>query len=103
MVAMPLPQLSLAMIWLRGVWSSLKFYQKRLQENLIMHQAFIDEKFLPGMHMHVRSNAIFSDVLKRRFYQANGVLDSMPPFHKLMRSAGLSKSDAWNSKMLTYL
>ena len=52
-------------------------------------------------HKLVRTNAVFSAILRLGYFQAVGFLESLLPFCKMMTQAGLSEAEAW-LKCLTY-
>ena len=83
--------------------STLKTYELKLEANMHMHKAALDNEFPPGLPKHARLNAIFTDILMRGYHQATGLLHSIAPFYRLMLSAGLTSAQAWSSKTLTYL
>jgi hypothetical protein len=82
--------------------STRNSYKDRLSANQEIHQRAIDEEFPPDQVIHSKTNAIFSAILRKGYYQAVGFLDSLMPFYKLLTGAGLTKAEAWDNKILTY-
>jgi hypothetical protein len=83
--------------------STKGFLKRRLRENMPKHQSAIDAAYPPDQPQHSRSNAIFSDILRRGFYQADGFLEAIVPFYNLMTGANAGAKDAWDNKMLTFV
>ena len=77
-------------------------FKKRLASNLNIHQQAINEQFTPDQRQHTKSNSILSATLRKGYYQAFGFLDSVIPFYRLLMEAGLSATEAWDNKILTY-
>ena len=68
--------------------------KKRLADNLVRFQQAIDQEFPPDQVMHARSHAVLSAILRKGYYQANGFLNSIMPFYKLLAMAGLPPAEA---------
>jgi len=73
---------------------TLKINRDRVQES-------IDARFPRNKSNHTKVNAVLSDILRLGYFQAVGFLESLLPFNKMMRQAGLSEEEAWG-KCLTY-
>ena len=73
---------------------TLKINRDRVQES-------IDARFPRNKSNHTKINAVLSDILRLGYFQAVGFLESLLPFNKMMRQAGLSEEEAWG-KCLTY-
>ena len=73
----------------------------KLEANRNQFQVGIDNRYLPGVSRHAKTHAVCSYVLRHRYFQSVGFLESLIPFQKMMTGAGLTSSESWK-KILVY-
>ena len=74
-----------------------------LSTNRERRQTAINSRFPPDQPKHTKSHAICSEILRKGYFQAVGLVESMLPFYKMMTGAGLGSKEAWDNKECTYL
>lgn len=57
-------------------------------------------EFPPAQTTHTKTNAIYSDILRRGTRQASELLDCLVPFVDVLTSAGVSRAAAWLKALL---
>ena len=83
-----------------GTYTRLK---KEVATNRDRRQRELNYEFPPDQTQTVMVHAVFSDILRRGYYQLCSWLDSFLPFNATLVKAGIPESVAWNEKILTYI